>query len=315
MTFVRYQLDESVISSEKVTRNIWENGSILDTFFLDGTQSVESQKYYLDVFDTPVLDKIQFSIQYGHKEGLGSTLINTDVPGLTPSLSVYNQYKNLLYGGAPIIIDIDEVEHFWVINIARRYYKESLKPGSLTLKLSNGSLLSLTDDSKVVTESRFINGSKYFNIVPGEMGVTTGTTIYGRIFPDLGIILLDAGAIPSSAIAAAGVQEDTDEQNNLKLFNSISSGSYFRLNSQETISSRYFYTRLKNNAFNYSTNPSLVDNQGNIIFPELIDNPQTFVTTIGLYNDNNELLAVAKLSKCLVKDFTKEQLIRVKLDY
>jgi hypothetical protein len=47
----------------------------------------------------------------------------------------------------------------------------------------------------------------------------------------------------------------------------------------------------------------------------LIDNPQTFVTTVGMYNDNNELLAVAKLSKPLVKDFTKEALIRIKLDY
>jgi hypothetical protein len=47
----------------------------------------------------------------------------------------------------------------------------------------------------------------------------------------------------------------------------------------------------------------------------LINNPQTFITTVGLYNDQNELLAVAKLSRPLVKDFTKEALIKVKLDY
>jgi hypothetical protein len=39
------------------------------------------------------------------------------------------------------------------------------------------------------------------------------------------------------------------------------------------------------------------------------------MTTVGLYNDTNELLAVAKLSKPLQKDFTKEALIRVKLDF
>jgi hypothetical protein len=39
------------------------------------------------------------------------------------------------------------------------------------------------------------------------------------------------------------------------------------------------------------------------------------MTTVGMYNDNNELLAVAKMSKPLVKDFTKEALIRVKLDF
>jgi hypothetical protein len=47
----------------------------------------------------------------------------------------------------------------------------------------------------------------------------------------------------------------------------------------------------------------------------MIYNPQTYITTIGLYNDNSELLAVAKMSRALVKDFTKEALIRVKLDW
>ena len=60
---------------------------------------------------------------------------------------------------------------------------------------------------------------------------------------------------------------------------------------------------------------SIIDNTGNILYTTLIDNPQTYITTVGLYNDNNELLAVAKLSKPLVKDFTKEALIRIKLDY
>ena len=47
----------------------------------------------------------------------------------------------------------------------------------------------------------------------------------------------------------------------------------------------------------------------------MIDNPKTFITTIGLYNDNNDLVAVAKLSQPITKDFTKEALVRVKLDY
>ena len=46
-----------------------------------------------------------------------------------------------------------------------------------------------------------------------------------------------------------------------------------------------------------------------------INNPQTYITTVGLYNDTNQLLAVAKLSRPLPKDFTKEALIRVKLDF
>ena len=47
----------------------------------------------------------------------------------------------------------------------------------------------------------------------------------------------------------------------------------------------------------------------------MIDNPQTYITTVGLYNTNQDLLAVAKLSQPLPKNFTKEALIKVKLDY
>ena len=59
----------------------------------------------------------------------------------------------------------------------------------------------------------------------------------------------------------------------------------------------------------------IIDENGNLLYTTLINNPQTYVTTVGMYNDNNELLAVAKLSKPLTKDFTKEALIRIKLDY
>jgi hypothetical protein len=62
-------------------------------------------------------------------------------------------------------------------------------------------------------------------------------------------------------------------------------------------------------------NPTFVSGSGNVLYSTMIYNPQTYITTIGLYNDNSELLAVAKMSRALVKDFTKEALIRVKLDW
>ena len=95
----------------------------------------------------------------------------------------------------------------------------------------------------------------------------------------------------------------------------VSSSSGFSLQSAENVSAHYFFTRVKNQDFNYTTNPSIIDANGNLIYSTLINNPQTFITTVGLYNNQNELLAVAKLSRPLVKDFTKEALIKVKLDY
>ncbi len=87
------------------------------------------------------------------------------------------------------------------------------------------------------------------------------------------------------------------------------------MNSEETIASDYIFVRVGNQDFNYTTNPSMISGSGDFVYSNFVNSPQTYVTTIGLYNDNNELLAVAKTSKPLVKDFTKEALFRVKLDW
>ncbi len=74
--------------------------------------------------------------------------------------------------------------------------------------------------------------------------------------------------------------------------------------------------RARSGETNYSENPSFISGStGEVIYDDFIDNPTTYITTVGLYNDVNELIAVAKLSRPLKKDFTKELLVRVKLDF
>jgi hypothetical protein len=45
------------------------------------------------------------------------------------------------------------------------------------------------------------------------------------------------------------------------------------------------------------------------------NDPKVYMTTVGMYNDSNELLAVAKLSKPLLKSFSREAIVKVKLDF
>jgi hypothetical protein len=119
------------------------------------------------------------------------------------------------------------------------------------------------------------------------------------------------------------VRTNTAANNPSKLYSAISGSgvvagvtNQFELNSQETITSDFVFVRTKNSEFNYTENPSFISgSSGEVIYSYFIDNPQTFPTTVGLYNDGNELLAVAKMSRPLQKDFTKEALIRVKLDF
>jgi len=96
----------------------------------------------------------------------------------------------------------------------------------------------------------------------------------------------------------------------------MAAGSPFIARSAEKITSTNYFVRLKNGDYNYSNNPtyytgSLPQN----VLPAFRDKPISYVTTIGLYNDANELLAVAKLSRPVQKSTDKEALVRVRLDY
>jgi hypothetical protein len=332
MSFSRYNPEDSVISSETVVRGLFSgDNNTLNAFF---TQS--STEYYLNIFNSDPASSgsaVQFAIQYGNLKGSGSAVINPIVPNLTPSRVVYGEYRNLVYGTETQNFSFDNgittANDIFVINVARGRYKESLLPGSFNLTLGYGAngTIKLTDDSATTSLTRFIGENRVYYIISGSNGTgynsAATSSYYGMMFPDLDIIILNA---TSSAILSAGNQitnffaplgttTASGSNNNLKLYNSLVSGSSFQLKSSETVSSRYFFTRVKNGDFNYTTNPSIIDDNGNLLYTTLINNPQTYVTTVGMYNDNNELLAVAKLSKPLTKDFTKEALIRIKLDY
>ena len=107
-----------------------------------------------------------------------------------------------------------------------------------------------------------------------------------------------------------------NQYNHGGLFNSIKNARSFSARSAENISSTHYFVRLGSREFNYSNNPSYFDQTtGNILVSSFRFDPRTYPTTIGLYNDNKELLAVAKLSQPLQKGQDKEINIKVRLDY
>lgn len=330
MSFSRYNPEDSVISSETVVRGLWSGDAYTLNVFLTSSTNPGGE-YYIDVYGadpTATGSSVQFDLQYGHLAGSGSAPINSLIRGYSPSRVVYGQYRNLVYGTETTNFSFDggttTAQQIYVINISRANYKQALHPGSLNLTLKSGSAtIQLTDDSNTTSLTRFIGENRVFYIISGSNGnaytssAATGP-YYGMMLPDIGVIILDASGSLTPYIQAASLLTSSAQNNYLNLYNSITSGSLtqgFQLQSEEVISSRYFFTRVKNSEFNYTTNPSIIDNNGNLLYTTLINNPQTYPTTVGMYNDNNELLAVAKLSKPLTKDFTKEALIRIKLDY
>jgi hypothetical protein len=286
---------------------------------------------------------IQFTIAYGDLNGSGSSPINALIPANTPTRITYGQYRNLVYGDAEAVFNFGtgntQASRIFALPIDRNRYKQSLMPGTFNLTISSGSagsFINLTDNSLDSTVINYLDCGRVFNIVSGSNGTSRSVPIvagsstvgytasgsYGLFLPDIGTIILNADALALPYVSGgidlsidSGTTSTSNGVNNTRLFQAIRSGSAFQLLSEETVSSNYVFVRVRNADYNYTTNPSLITGSGDFVYSNFINNPQTFPTTVGLYNDNNDLLAVAKMSKPLIKDFTKEALIRVKLSW
>jgi len=203
------------------------------------------------------------------------------------SQAVYKQFANLIQGSADS--DLAVGTSFVAVVIDRQRYKQSILPS--TFRINDQVSTETAAAPKFVatgsTDVVFTDAGRQFS--NGKTGVAGALFLY----PDIGTALINGGSLPTN-IAAADVTAD----------------------SEEVITSNYVFIRARNAEFNYSQNPTFIDSTtGGVRYTDFITAPQTFITTVGLYNDNGDLLAVAKLSKPLKKDFTKEALIRIKLDF
>ena len=337
MAFKRFDPEDFVVSSDSITSTLWSTGApTLTEFYTSSVQEAGSSgNYYLAVYQTASTlptAQVQFDIAYADSLGSGSTLYNSIVPSNSYTKTIYGQYRSLIledenssftFGTGNNVLTSQD---FWVLSIERAQYKQSLFPGSLNLKISgSGGIINLTDNSLDNPVNVFIGTSRVYQLISGSNG-TSGTLpysgyvlnsgSYGLVFPDLGTILLNPFALSQSIQVSPSRSNNSDGLNNGRLYSAISLGASFGLNSEETITSDYVFVRARNSEFNYSENPSFISGStGEVIYDNFINSPQVYVTTVGMYNDSNDLLAVAKMSRPLLKDFTKEALVRVKLDF
>jgi hypothetical protein len=116
-----------------------------------------------------------------------------------------------------------------------------------------------------------------------------GTTEVGLFLPDVGLIITSLNIVTITS---------------------------FVLRNLNPTPTNHVFIRARNNQYNYSMNPSFIsDSSGQIIYQDWFNNPQTYITTVGLYNDNNELMATAKLPQPYNKNFQNELLLQVGLNF
>ena len=337
--FKLFDADNDVVKNIKstISSGIWSGGSgTLSAFYSQSAQSSSNGAYYYDIYKTsPATDseaEVQFSITYGHLEGSGSLGTVGAATGNRATAAIHAQLVNLLLGP-----NVDRFtyagdntsDHFYAISLKRARMREKVDPGNWELHLDSGNAnqVKLIDDSKATANPTSGIGGRVFNVVSGSIQSGTAVTKtaaasqagggIGLFYPDTGLIVLNGNQVDS---LVADITSDSGSNtlggNVPRFFDSIVQGAKFQARREERLSSTHFFCRAGNKEFNFSNNPTFFTaSDGTFTQPPFFQDPKSYITTVGLFNDSNELLAVAKLSQPVLKSYSREALIKVKLDF
>jgi hypothetical protein len=346
------EFDQITGKVEVVTTGLWTGDSgLLSSFYTSSvngaSQSYDtgsSLDYYVNVYGSGSSD-IQFAIAYGHREGSGSRTFATYENATYASKATYAQYRSILLDQGDEYFTFAsssnngyDASDIYVVNVARARYKETMDAGNwqLTLSGSNGTFTFIDDSGKKFTDTAGKSG-RVFYVASGSLnlGTQSDSTIkalyssgsaagqgFGLFYPDQGLMILNpqaigatVGNVPFGGLSGS-LSTATEQRNHIKLLQSIVGGASFEARRTENVSTSHYFVRATNREFNFSNNPTFVSgSDGSFSEPSFQNDPRTFITTIGLYNDANELLAVAKTSQPIAKSYDKEVLIAVKLDF
>ena len=345
------EFDKITNKVEVVTTGLWsgDTGS-LNTFFSQSTQN--ALDYYVNVYDkNPASDAtgtVQYAIAYGHKHGSGSVSLANNDSSTLATKATYAQYRSILldqddtaftFASSSGTFDSDEI---YVINVKRSRYREKMDAGNWSLKLSgsaNSDTILIDDSGKKFSDSVGKAG-RVFNVVSGSLNLgsqseatvsanfdagATGKS-FGLFYPDQGLIVLNPTAIHTVIGTSKNATDvggktlsyavNAEQRNHFLLHNAIKGGADFEARRTENVSTSHYFVRATNREYNFSNNPTFVTGTDGTFSESTFErDPKTFITTVGLYNDANEMIAVAKTSKPIAKSFDKEVLIKVKLDF
>lgn len=323
--------DIMAVGKTLLTETAWSSdvGGIMTTFYTSSLQVSASGDYYYNIYQTDATESmaVQFAVAYGNAVGSGSyeKFSGMGISGYTPSKAIYSQFANtILPSGTTRFTYWNgvEISDFIAISFQRERLKEVLDPGNWELTLADGSdVTTLVDPYVGINE-----GDVYeeYDIVSGSLanGVynIASPVYFGKVYPKYGVMILDGTALRDTAsIAVTTSEHNTAATNNNDIFyNALVEGQNFSARNKQSITSNYYFVRVKNNKYNYTTNPTYYTgsySSKTFKFQDFIYNPISYITTIGLYDNSMNLLAVAKLSKPVKKTKTSECLIRVCLNF
>lgn len=346
--------DTIMAKTRAKTKGLFNTSQSLSCVMTSSAQASASKEYYYQVTDCGNCTSVPyFGLAYGNMNGSGSLYTLGEVND-TATRAVYSQYRLLALdqpdtqftfytNGQPTAS-----KDVYVINFFRDGLSDRLDPGNfqlafaklhgaawannvhtgsnVTIESGSASILTFIDNSVDTSEAISCTQDPYasYDIVSGTLdgGIYTqaNTHTYGIVYPSLGIIVLDPYKMNTELGFNTVTGSNIAGDNAFKLFTSISgsavSGSYMKARNVKYKTTNHYFIRVAASYGNYSSNPTYVSgSDGMFRYKCFQRDPQTYITSIGLYNDFNELLAVAKLSKPVLKSFDNDVLIKIRLNW
>lgn len=308
---------------------------------------------FQSVYDYPYLSSSAnhiFDITVGYDEtsnlsGSTARVMNSK------KINMYNQFAQVLLGYTSSTDDgirkfesdltLDGqgyIKNAFFLTFSRLLTKDQIKKGTFSIVLGTGSWDSPFMDGNTPTRvtladaSASVTGFGTTNTDGGDYGVLYDINKkdgigHGVVFYQSGIAIISSSVWKTPDARGTAFNEDfvlgpMTTTGSLSGSTVSSSCDAFRhrlfnlsYNNTTEINSKIYFCRVPHNKFNYSANPTYVSGSKLVVKNQASDNPVSYITTVGLYNSANELLATAKLSEPLKKDTTNDITIRVRLDY
>lgn len=305
------------------------------------------------VYDYPYLSSSAnhiFDITWGYASG---TALNSSAHQQnTKKVNIYNQMAMVLNNtdingdikafdrnGSEDTDDNDDMNECCFISFARLLNKDEIKKQSFELKTfssnatagpilpkDRGTLLTISDyNAQDVYKTNSPSG-EYGLLYTSSTGIGEESPV-GHVYYQAGIVVLTAsiftgkfgaGRITTGSIQPTGSVDELLQQGTI---NNLCDGLRFTLNNVQfnnttELNSTIYFARAQNTEFNYSSNSTYISaSQIRVKGNNPAADPVAYITSVGMYSPDNELLAVAKLSEPLKKTPSNEITLRVRLDY
>lgn len=287
-----------------------------------GSAGVDLGGYFETIYDasptsslsSPILD-----ISFGLSTGSTYNVAATATSSLSDKLKIYRQWAAALLGNPNSTFSIGSTSRTeaMFLSLKRNIAKDEIKKGTVSITINSTAPTQYTasDAGASVNFQQALGG----DFAPLKYN-GTGSEV-GQVWYNAGVVVLH----PDTAWGAIATWSGTKTLVNAQVsgnINSVVDGArthieQINLNNQTNLQSSVYFCRAFNNEFNYSSNTTFTDDSGmiRVTSGSNILTPRTYITTVGLYDENDNLLAVGKVNRPVLKSPETEATFRLRLDF